>query len=166
LSAVDIALWDLLGKYLHQPVSKLLGGKFRDKIRVYASLIFNMDDPQSSGREGKKYVDEGFTAVKYGWGQTWEKAFGLDADRDEETVRIIRDILGSDVDLMVDVGRMVNWSVSYAIKMAERLGKYNIYWLEEALPQDNIEGYVTLTGSATQSISCSRTYRRPEDSRR
>jgi len=148
LSAVDIALWDLLGKYLHQPVSKLLGGKFRDKIRVYASLIFNMDDPQSSGREGKKYVDEGFTAVKYGWGQTWEKAFGLDADRDEETVRIIRDILGSDVDLMVDVGRMVNWSVSYAIKMAERLGKYNIYWLEEALPQDNIEGYVTLTGES------------------
>jgi len=145
LSAIDIALWDIAGKYLHQPVHKLLGGKFRDKIRVYASLIFNMDDPESSGKEGRKYVEQGFTAVKYGWGQTWEKAFGLDADRDEEAVRIIREILGPKIDLMVDVGRMVNWSLPYAIKMAERFKKYNIYWLEEPLPQDDIEGYIMLT---------------------
>lgn len=145
LSAVDIALWDLWGKYLQQPVYKLLGGKFREKIRVYASLIFNMDDPEASGKEGKKYVDQGFTAVKYGWGQTWEKTFGLDAARDEEIVRIIRENLGPNIDLMVDVGRMVNWSVPYALQMARRLRKYNIYWLEEPLPQDDLEGYITLT---------------------
>lgn len=153
LSAVDIALWDLLGKYLHQPVYKLMGGRFRDKIRVYASLIFNMDDPESSGREGRKYIDEGFTAVKYGWGQTWEKSFGLDANRDDETVRIIREILGPDVDLMVDVGRMVNWSVPHAIKMAQRLGKYDIYWLEEPLPQDDIEGYIALMRKSNVRIA-------------
>jgi len=145
LSAIDIALWDLMGKYLHQPAWKLLGGKFRDKIRVYASLIFNMDDLESSGREGRKYVEQGFTAVKYGWGQTWQKAFGLNADRDEDAVRAIREVLGPKVDLMVDVGRMVNWPLPHAIKMANRLKKYNIYWLEEPLPQDDIEGYVTLT---------------------
>jgi len=145
LSAIDIALWDLAGKILHQPIYNLMGGKFRDKIRVYASLIFNMDDPESSGKEGRRYVDEGYTAVKYGWGQTREKAFGLNADKDEEAVRIIREILGPKVDLMVDVGRMVNWTLAYAVKMAERLKKYNIYWLEEPLPQDAIDSYVALT---------------------
>lgn len=144
LSAIDIALWDVLGKYLHQPIYKLLGGKFRDKIRVYASLIFNMDNPESSAREGMKYVKQGFTAVKYGWGQSSESSFGLDMDRDEEAIRIIRDALGSKVDLMVDVGRYVDWSLPYAIKMARRLKKFDIYWLEEPLPQDDIEGYITL----------------------
>jgi L-alanine-DL-glutamate epimerase-like enolase superfamily enzyme len=145
LSAVDIALWDLAGKILNQPIYNLMGGKFRDKIRVYASLIFNMDDPEASGEEGRRYVDQGYTAVKYGWGWTREKAFGLDADRDEEAVRVIREILGPEVDLMVDVGRMVNWTLPYALMMAERLKKYRIYWLEEPLPQDAIDSYVALT---------------------
>lgn len=148
LSAIDTALWDLAGKYFHVPVYKLLGGKFRDKIRVYASLIFDMDDPESSGKEGKKYVDQGYTAVKYGWGWTREKAFGLNAEKDEEVVRVIREILGPKIDLMIDVGRMVNWSLPYAAKMAERLKKYDIYWLEEPLPQDAIDSYVELTREA------------------
>jgi len=148
LSAIDTVLWDLAGKYFHVPVYKLLGGKFRDKIRVYASLIFDMDDPESSGKEGKKYVDQGYTAVKYGWGWTREKAFGLNAEKDEEVVRVIREILGPKIDLMIDVGRMVNWSLPYAAKMAERLKKYDIYWLEEPLPQDAIDSYVELTREA------------------
>jgi len=148
LSAIDTALWDLAGKYFHVPVYKLLGGKFRDKIRVYASLIFDMDDPESSGKEGKKYVDQGYTAVKYGWGWTREKAFGLNAEKDEEVVRVIRETLGPKIDLMIDVGRMVNWSLPYAAKMAERLKKYDIYWLEEPLPQDAIDSYVELTREA------------------
>lgn len=153
LSAIDIALWDLMGKYLHQPVCKLLGGKFRKKIRAYASLIFDIDNPELSANDGKRYVQQGFKSVKYGWGQTWDRSFGLNMEKDEETVRVIRDTLGPDVDLMVDVGRMVDWSLPYAIKMAKRLEKYNIYWLEEPLPQDDLEGYVKLTRESNVLIA-------------
>lgn len=158
LSAVDMALWDAAGKILGQPIHTLLGGKFRSKIRVYASLLFDMDNPWASAEEGSGYVKEGFTAVKYGWGQTRESAFGLDPNKDEEAVRIIREGLGNDTDLMVDVGRYVNWTPQHALEMANRLWKYNIYWLEEALPQDDLDGFVWLTERAPVRIAAGEGY--------
>ncbi len=145
LSGVDIALWDLAGKSLGVSVSRLLGGRFRDDVKVYASIIFDMEDFEAMADEAKKWTRAGFKAVKFGWGQTRESAFGLDAKADEEAVRFLRDQLGPKVDIMVDVGRYVNWSVSHAVDMARRLAKYDIYWLEEPLPQDDIDGYIRLT---------------------
>jgi L-alanine-DL-glutamate epimerase-like enolase superfamily enzyme len=158
LSAVDMALWDAVGKYLNQPIHALLGGKFRSKIRVYASLLFDMEKPENSAKEGSKYVKEGFTAVKYGWGQTRETSFGLDPNQDEEVVSVIRDGLGKNTDLMVDVGRFVNWTPHHALEMANRLKKYDIYWLEEALPQDDIDGLAWLSARAPVRIAAGEGY--------
>ena len=67
LSAVDVALWDILGKALKLPISILLGGRFREKIRAYASMLFDMDDPNRTADEALSYVKDGYTAVKFGW---------------------------------------------------------------------------------------------------
>jgi len=153
ISAVDLALWDLLGKKLNISVSRLLGGRFREKVRVYASVLFNMNDFGATSDEAKKWVQEGYTAVKFGWGQTREAAYGLDASKDEAAVKHLREELGSDIDIMVDVGRNVNWSSYHALAMARRLSKYNIYWFEEPLPQDDIEGYIHLTSLSPVRIA-------------
>jgi len=104
LSGIDVALWDICGKALGVPIYTLLGGRFRDRIPVYASLLFDMDDPEGTAKEGMEYVKQGYRAVKYGWGKTRERAFGMNPDKDEEMIRTIREALGPNVQIMVDVG--------------------------------------------------------------
>lgn len=145
LSAVDVALWDLVGKFFQVPVCKLLGGKYRDRARVYASLLFDMDDPVATAAEGREQVKHGFTAVKFGWGKRRDRAFGMNFKEDEKIVKTIREELGPDVWLMVDVGRFVNLTPAEAIRLAKILEKYNIYWFEEPLPPDDVEGYKLLS---------------------
>lgn len=153
ISGIDIALWDLMGRTLGISVSRLLGGRFRETIKVYASVIFNMKDFQAMSAEAKKLVKEGYQAVKFGWGQTRDTSFGLDASQDEAAIKHLREELGSDIAIMIDVGRYVNWTGSHAIGMARRLAKYAISWLEEPLPQDDIAGYVRLTRSSPIPIA-------------
>src|SRR5579863_8988530 len=67
ISAIDIALWDIAGKFYQQPIHILLGGKWHQKIRAYASTLFR-PNPDAMRDAAKSYIDEGFTAVKFGWG--------------------------------------------------------------------------------------------------
>lgn len=153
ISALDIALWDLMGKSLGVSVSKLVGGRFRESVKTYASIIFDMENFESMAREAKVWTHEGYKAVKFGWGQTRDTAYGLDADKDEAAVKYLRDGLPPGIDIMVDVGRYVNWTPAHALEMARRLSKYNIYWLEEPLPQDDLEGYIWLTDKSPVKIA-------------
>jgi len=153
LSGIDVALWDICGKALGVPIYTLLGGKFRDKIPVYASLLFDMDDPEGTARMGKEYVKQGYKAVKYGWGKTRERAFGMNPDKDEEMIRTIREVLGPQIQIMVDVGRFVNLTPAQAIKLAKRLEKYNIFWLEEPLPPEDVIGYKLLSNAVDVYIA-------------
>jgi L-alanine-DL-glutamate epimerase-like enolase superfamily enzyme len=145
ISGVDIALWDIMGKSLGVSVSRLLGGRFHEEIPVYASILFDMEDFSAMADEAKQWTREGYAAVKFGWGQTRETSFGLDAKKDEAALKYLREELGPDLKIMVDVGRYVNWSGSHALEMARRLAAYHISWLEEPLPQDDVDGYVRLT---------------------
>jgi L-rhamnonate dehydratase len=145
LSGIDVALWDILGKALGVPIHRLLGGKFRDKIPVYASLLFDMDDPEGTAETGREYVKQGYRAVKYGWGRKRECAFGSNLKSDEEMIRVIRDVLGPDAQIMVDVGRFVNLTGAQAVKLARMLERYDIFWLEEPLPPEDIDGYADLS---------------------
>ncbi len=145
LSGIDVALWDVCGKALGVPIYTLLGGRFRDRIPVYASLLFDMDDPEGTAKEGMEYVKQGYRAVKYGWGKTRERAFGMNPDKDEEIIRTIREVLGPNIWIMVDVGRFVNLTPAQAIKLAKKLEKYNIFWLEEPLPPEDVSGYKMLS---------------------
>lgn len=153
LSAIDTALIDIAGRYYGVPAAVLLGGIFRKEVNVYASLLFDMDNPQACIERALPYVKKGYFGVKFGWGLYPEKPFGADPEKDEEVVRQIRETLGDKINLMIDVGRYVNWTYPRALEMARRLKKYNIYWLEEPLPQDDIFGLSKLNRESGVAIA-------------
>jgi L-alanine-DL-glutamate epimerase-like enolase superfamily enzyme len=135
--AVEIALYDLLGKARGLPVSELLGGRVRDRIRLYGSAGMYMP-PEKYAEEAHGIVELGFRAYKL--------RAGIGPEQDLETVRRVRDALGPDLDLMVDAQtwwRMGDRNyVSSAIdRLAEQLAEYHIAWLEEPLPPEDHEGY-------------------------
>ena len=147
MSAIDTALVDIAGKALDLRACQLLGGQYKKEIPLYASLLFDMDDPEGTAKKGEKYARMGYAGTKFGWGMVPSKPFGADFAKDEEIVSLIREGIGPKTWLMIDVGRYVNWSVPYAIKMGRMVQKYDAFWLEEALPQDDLDGYAELAAA-------------------
>ena len=133
MSGIDIALWDIKGKALGQPVWKLLGGGFHQRIRPYASSLFGAT-PEETGERARRFRDRGFTAVKFGW-----DPMGRDEKTDIALVREARKGLGDDNDLMIDAGLV--WDAKTAIQRARSFSDYNIFWLEEPLQADDYTGY-------------------------
>ena len=140
ISAVDIALWDLMAKIIGVPLFKLLGGRLKERIPVYASKLYNQA-PESLAEEAQRYRDAGFTAMKMrlGYGPT-DGAAGM--NRNERAVARVREIAGDDIDVMVDV--YMGWSLEYARQMLPRLAPYRLRWLEEPVIADDIDGYAEL----------------------
>src|SRR5947208_16354261 len=145
ISGIDIALWDLMGKVCNQPVARLLGGCYRDRIKPYGSLLFDEPDPLREKLQGA--VARGFKALKLGW-----RPFGRrDRRTDEELVRTARDTVGPDVELMVDAGGSEQvWPHGYkwALETAKMLADYGVVWCEEALPADDLDGIIELRRQA------------------
>ena len=141
ISGIDIAMWDLLGKACGQPVARLLGGYYRQRIKPYASVLF--DEPGRLRARLEDVVARGFRAIKLGW-----RPFGrISRDYDELLIRTARDTVGVDIELMVDAGGSEQfWPHSYkwALETANMLADFGVVWLEEALPPDDIEGYIKL----------------------
>ena len=137
IGGIDIALWDIAGKYYDQPIHRLLGGAFRKKVRAYASVLFGKDGNETA-EIGKKWVDKGFTAVKFGW-----KPMGESEKLDLELVEGARRGVGDENDVVIDAGCC--WDTMTAIRRAHQFEEYGVLWLEEPLNQDNIEGYRKLT---------------------
>ncbi len=137
MSGIDIALWDIKGKALGQPVWKLLGGGFHKKIRCYASSLFG-PTPKATRELAKRYAGQGFTAVKFGW-----DPMGQDEKTDIALVREARKGMGGDVDLLIDAGLV--WDAKTAIQRARAFADHNIFWLEEPLRPDDYEGYRKLS---------------------
>jgi galactonate dehydratase len=149
ISAIDIALWDLLGKYTGQPVYQLLGGKSRESIRTYNTCYdhvfdFNHDadklarDLSSQGILAMKIWPFDATALKNG-GQFITPA---ELDACLQPVRKIRDAMGDQMEIAMEFHGY--WNVPSAIRIARALEPYRILWLEEMLPQDNMAAYQTL----------------------
>ena len=121
ISAIDMALWDLKGKLLGQPVAKILPGGFRSQVPVMASIIFDMEDLDWTLNEFRGFVDEGYFIVKAGWGMRPDVVFGLDAERDLRYVREIRGVIGDAISLVVDTpGARGLWDVPTAIRRIPR----------------------------------------------
>ena len=150
ISGIDIALWDILGKTTAQPVGRLLGGRYRDKVQPYASLL--MDEPAPMSEEILQLAQTGFRAFKIGWGP-----FGRqNASSDEAIVAAAREAAGADALLMVDAGGSdASWSHGYkwAVRTAEMLADYDVFWFEEPLPPDAIDDYVALRRHASVAIA-------------
>jgi L-alanine-DL-glutamate epimerase-like enolase superfamily enzyme len=140
ISAVDIALWDLLGKSAKQPVYRLLGGRTKPRIPVYASRLYSMPLDELAS-EAARYKAEGFKAMKlrFGWGPT-DGAAGM--QRNLELVKTVRETVGDEIDIMADA--YMGWNMDYAKRMIPRLEQYNLRWLEEAVLPDDIHGYAEL----------------------
>jgi D-galactarolactone cycloisomerase len=138
ISAVDIALWDLLGQATGQPVGRLLGGRYRERVRPYASIL--MQEPEPLADELASLVGQGFRAFKLGWGP-----FGrVSAALDDAIVRRAREAVGPDVALMVDAGGSdAFWANGYAwaLRTAGMLAEHDIAWFEEPLAPDAIDDY-------------------------
>jgi D-galactarolactone cycloisomerase len=150
ISGIDIALWDILGKVTGQPVGRLLGGRYRDRLRPYASLL--MQEPAPLSEHLQKIREQGFQAFKIGWGPFGRKNYALD----EQIVRAARDAVGSEALLMVDAGASdAFWPQGYkwAARTAQMLAEYGVYWFEEALPPDNLNDYVLLRNGAPLPIA-------------
>jgi D-galactarolactone cycloisomerase len=150
ISGIDMALWDIFGKATGQPVSRLLGGRYRDRVRPYASLL--MDEPDPLAERLRALVDDGFTAFKIGWGP-----FGRMSTRlDEEIVSRARDAIGADALLMVDAGASDGfWPQGYkwALRTATMLSAYGVEWFEEPICPDHLEDYVHLRRNAPVKIA-------------
>ncbi len=150
ISGIDIALWDILGKATGQPVGRLLGGRYRARVRPYASLL--MDEPERMADALLPYKAQGFRAFKIGWGP-----FGRhSAAKDEAIVRAARDAVGDDTQLMVDAGGSdAYWHQGYkwALRTAQMLAGYGVVWFEEALRPDALRDYVLLREHAPLPIS-------------
>ena len=150
ISGVDIALWDVLGKATGQPVGRLLGGRYRERVRPYASLL--MEEP---GRLADHLLDlreQGFRAFKIGWGPFGRK----DGATDEAIVRAARETIGEQATLMVDAGGSdAFWRGDYkwALRTARMLAAYDVAWFEEPLKPDALEDYVALRRAAPVPIA-------------
>lgn len=142
-SGVEIALWDIKGKFLKQPIYNLLGGKYRDKVYFYGSSIsrnLNPDEEAEKLREGIQTF--GFQAIKFKIGPRMGTGLSVNLDKDEEKVREIREGIGADIHMMVDA----NSSYTYiqAVQCYERIKAYRIFHFEEPCPYYDIEAYVKL----------------------
>ncbi len=150
ISGIDIALWDILGQATGQPVGRLLGGRYRDRVRPYASLL--MDDPEPLAEKLIALHENGFRAFKIGWGR-----FGRDNDAlDEQIVKSARDAIGPGSLLMVDAGASdAYWPRGYkwALRTARMLDAYQVAWFEEPLPPDNLEDFILLRQMSPIAIS-------------
>jgi L-rhamnonate dehydratase len=145
IAAVDIALWDIAGKFYNQPVYQLLGGAYHQKLRAYASILFGPDG-NSTYEIAQRWVDKGFTAVKFGW-----SPMGQSEKLDLELVEGARRGVGDNNDLIIDAGCC--WDTNTAIKRAQQFRDYNVLFLEEPLNRENLEGYRKLTSVASLPIA-------------
>jgi L-alanine-DL-glutamate epimerase-like enolase superfamily enzyme len=150
ISGIDLALWDLLGKASGQPVGRLLGGRYRDRVRPYASLL--MRDPERMADELLPVNAQGFRAFKIGWGPFGKKSAAVD----EAIVRAAREAIGPEALLMVDAGASdAFWPRDYkwALRTADMLADYDVAWFEEPLVPDALEDYVALRRAAKIPIA-------------
>ena len=149
ISAVDIALWDILGKLTNKPVFKLLGGRTKEKIPVYASKLYSQPI-KNLQQEAENYKKQGFTMFKmrFGWGPK-DGSEGM--KKNIQLVEAVREVIGYDTDLMLEC--YMGWNLDYSKRMIPKLVKYNPRWLEEPVIADDVNGYKELNNMNAIPIS-------------
>lgn len=150
ISGIDIALWDILGKVTGQPVGRLLGGRYRERVRPYASIL--MQEPEPLAHHLQDIHGQGFRAFKIGWGPFGRQSNSMD----ERIVKAARNAIGPDSLLMVDAGASdAFWNQGYkwALTTAKMLADYNVFWFEEPLLPDNLADYILLRQNSPVPIA-------------
>ena len=164
ISAIDIALWDIYGKVAGQPIYQLLGGKSRDRVRTYNTCYdhrydFNNVENNAAGKLAEELLGSGIGAMKVwpfdGVGYKNRGQFITKADMEVglRPVQQIRDAVGDDIEIALEFHGL--WNVPSAIKIAHALEPYNVMWLEEMMPQDNMKAYATVADHVSQPLCIS-----------
>ena len=146
ISAIDIALWDIYGKSAGQPIHKLLGGKVRDSVPVYATGLYYTKNefPKNLLKEAADYVDQGFLGMK-------TKVGGLSIQKDVDRVKAIRNEIGPDIKLMIDANQAYN--AYSAIRIADKLYDQDLMWFEEPVNAQDIEAYLQVKSKSPMAIA-------------
>ena len=131
VSALDVAMWDIIGKRLDRPVYRLLGGRERSTLLPYASTMYFTERDRPIAEPIEAAIEEGFTAAKI--------KIGTGVDEDVERVRTAREVMGDDARLMVDING--NYRADQAVRTANAIAEYDVTWIEEPVPPENLGGY-------------------------
>jgi L-talarate/galactarate dehydratase len=144
LSAIDIALWDIKGKALQQPLCTLLGGH-RARVPTYASGALMRPHPVDYlATAGPRLAGMGFKQMKMQLGAEPTVA------REIERVRVLRQALGDDIDLMCDINQL--WDVNQAIEIGRRVEPYHLFWLEDVVAHDDYQGLARVADALTTPV--------------
>lgn len=153
LSAVEMALWDILGKHLNVPVAQLLGGKVHDKVRIYVNGWFaGAKTPEEFAQKAKTAVSRGITAMKWDpFGKNYLTLSHRELDTALCCIQAVRDAVGDDVDLLIEGHGRFN--VPTAITIAKELEPFHPTFFEEPVPPDNLEALKAVHDKSPVAIS-------------
>ena len=167
ISAIDMALWDLKGKLLGQPVAKLLGGQLQNPIPAMASILFDMESLDWTLNEFQSFKDAGYRIVKAGWGMRPDAVFGQDRKRDLTYISEIRRVIGDDISLVVDIpGARGLWDVPTAIRRFREWEPFYLRWIEQPLPPADLDGHARLRAAVATPVGTGEDEWSPETYRR
>lgn len=153
LSAVETALWDILGKSLGVPVYQLMGGKVNDSVRIYVNGWFSgAKEPEEFAKKAKAAVSRGVTAMKWDpFGKSYMNISNRDLDKAIRCVGAVRDAVGSEVDLLIEGHGRFN--IPTAIKISKELAQFKPMWFEEPVPPDNLDALREVKDKSPVAIS-------------
>lgn len=153
ISAIDMALWDIKGKILGRSVCELLGGPVHERLPAIASSHAHHASISAMAEEASEWLSTGLQGMKVGFGKRGDANLGFDHARDVEYVRCMRETIGPEKLLMIDLGVRVKWDVATAVRRVQAFEDYAIDWIEEPLGAWYPEGYATLRSKTKTLIA-------------
>ena len=152
LSGIEQAMWDIAGKVANQPVYNLLGGRCRDRIRVYANGWGDGGGPEARAEAARRVVERGFTALKFDpFPGPWREIIGRDQERQAvANVRAVREAVGPDVEILIEVHRRL--APVYAVRVARMMEEFDPFWYEEPVSSRNMAGWRRPSGRLTSPL--------------
>lgn len=153
IAAIDIALWDLKGKILGASVLDILGGAVHERLPAIASSHAHHESIPDMVEEAMSWLDSGLQGLKVGFGKRGQARLGYEHERDVEYVRAMREAIGPGRYLMIDLGWIIKWDVSTAIKRVQAFDEYDVTWVEEPLGEWDPEGYANLRSKTRTLIA-------------
>lgn len=153
VAAIDIALWDIKGQALGVSVCELLGGAVHERLPAIASSHAHHSSIPAMADEATEWLSTGLQGMKVGFGKRGDARLGYEHDRDVEYVRTMREAIGPDKMLMIDLGIAIKWDVTDAVRRVQAFDEYLVDWVEEPLGAWDPEGYATLRSKTVTRIA-------------